>query len=437
MIQSQSNTQTKEAYDKQHYESACCKQIHPDNIYYRALIKGYQPANLDEAHILEIGCGIGTDLIPFAISFPNTQCTGIDLSSSQIKRAQDSAKALNIKNISFIAEDITNKHAIEEKLQGQKYDYIYCHGVLSWVDTNTQTKILEFCEQHLSPNGFAAISYKTLPGGYLDKAVQDIMAFDARQIIEPKQKVERSRNFLDIMATNALEDTPFRKSFAQIFKNENNELASFSDSYIYHDHLNESSQAFYLQEFADRASGHNLKYVCDAAIDEPIFNGALQNYTANMSDIEREQYSDFISARRFRISILTHGLNTPSQITSNIEHENELTDKIVSVSSEQPKAFPLALYQVSENKEKSMLTNIRRESIKTTLFMNLIILYANGENTKNDILDALKAHNDNGDFTLKAGNGDIIRAENARNSALNEALERQLKVLTDAGLIIC
>jgi cyclopropane fatty-acyl-phospholipid synthase-like methyltransferase len=49
--------------------------------------------------VLELGCGMGGNLIPMALGMPKSTFTGFDLSGVQVERAKEMIAALELRNI--------------------------------------------------------------------------------------------------------------------------------------------------------------------------------------------------------------------------------------------------------------------------------------------------------------------------------------------------
>ena len=137
-----------------------------------AALFGMDPPEISSARVLELGCASGGNLIPHAVSYPQAQFVGVDLSHRQVVQGQSEITALNLKNIEIRHASITELEPGKEK-----FDYVICHGVFSWVPDVVQDHILELCHANLTPNGVAYISYNTYPGWHMRGMVRDMMQY--------------------------------------------------------------------------------------------------------------------------------------------------------------------------------------------------------------------------------------------------------------------
>jgi cyclopropane fatty-acyl-phospholipid synthase-like methyltransferase len=139
---------TSTPYDLVPYDNFPSAQTHPDRMATVAILWGLEPPAVDRCRILEIGCAAGGNLIPMAVGLPQSSFFGIDLSARQIADGQRVVTELGLKNIELKQIDI-----LDVSPEWGEFDYIICHGIYSWVPATVQDKILDICQQNLSPNG--------------------------------------------------------------------------------------------------------------------------------------------------------------------------------------------------------------------------------------------------------------------------------------------
>lgn len=303
------------SYDQVPYESFPYALTHPLHLKTIGSLFGMTPVDPSKAKVLELGCAAGGNIIPLALKYPKAHFVGVDLSEVQIKEGQKHIKALGIKNLDLKCVSIADI----DKSYGT-FDYIICHGVLSWVPENVSSAIFDICSSSLSPNGMAYISYNTLPGWNMVRSIRDMMLYHSNMFSDKGHKVQQARLLLDFVKDSLAET---KTPYAEFLKSEATLLAQQPDAYILHEHLEENNRQFYFHEFMEEASKRSLQYVGDTNLAS-MFMGNLPAKVVEklqaVTDIVRsEQYMDFINNRRFRGTILCHNkvsLNRSLQMES-------------------------------------------------------------------------------------------------------------------------
>lgn len=288
-------------YDEVPYASFPYAHTHPDQMAVLASLFRMEHPRPETARVLELGCAGGGNIIPLALRYPQAKFTGIDLSPKQIATANEMKKALGLENISFEAQDIM---AFDLKKHKGAFDYIICHGVYSWVPEQVSNRILELCRECLSDNGFAFISYNTLPGWNAVRSIAEMMRFHSNRFKNPKEKILEARKLLNFLSETA----PEGSSLKTIIEEEKEHLAGANDSYLFHDHLENTNRQFYLHEFAADLKKHGLDYVGDSSIASMFVENLNPKAMATLKVLNdavlQEQYMDFVLNRRFRCSIV-------------------------------------------------------------------------------------------------------------------------------------
>ena len=265
-----------------------------------ALLFGLNPAPPSKAKILELGCAGGGNLIPLALRYPNSQFLGIDYSMVQVDQAQQQINALGLNNIRIQHGDVTHYSANE------KYDFVICHGVYSWVAEATQSAILRICRDVLTDHGVAYVSYNTYPGWRLRQVVREAMLFHAGAHADTAQRLTQGRAFLQF-----LQQTSDPASiFGQMLKIESDMIANYRDDYVLHEHLEQHNAPCYFKDFMAQADMHQLAYLGEANFIEMLpqhFSAEVQRSLEQASGgniVLTEQYMDFLRNRYFRQTLL-------------------------------------------------------------------------------------------------------------------------------------
>ena len=289
-------------YDETPYESYPYAQTRPENLKAIAHIFGLETPALETARFLELGCASGGNMITHATHYPKAKFVGIDLSQVQVDMGNKQIKALGLKNMELKAMSITD---INKSLG--EFDYIICHGVLSWVPENVRDAIFRVSQENLSKNGIAYISYNTLPGWNMVRTIRDMMMFHSHNFKDIKEQVQQSRLLLDFVK-DSLDGT--NSPYGEIMSAEAKLLSSQPDHYLRHDHMEDINFQFYFHEFMKDAAKHGLQYLGDAALASMYVGNLpkqISEKLAEVTDIVRsEQYMDFVTNRRFRSTILCH-----------------------------------------------------------------------------------------------------------------------------------
>ena len=290
------------SYDEIPYSDNCFPYTHPDHLATVATLHGLTPPPVENCRVLELGCARGGNLIPMALGLPNGRFVGIDLSRRQIAEGHAIIEKLGLRNI-----DLQTLSIIDVGEQTGQFDYIVCHGVYSWVPGPVRDKILAICSTSLAPSGVAYVSYNTYPGWHERGMVRELMAYHVRNTREAPDRVERARGFLEELVRVLPAET---SSYARIIRSEGEFLRGVSNTYVYHEHLEETNHPEYFHEFIGQARAKGLSFLAEARtpglIDNlsPEARLAIEHWASD--DVAREQYLDFLCNRTFRRTLLCH-----------------------------------------------------------------------------------------------------------------------------------
>lgn len=296
------NATTAQAYSDLPYPGQCVPEMHPNRLAVIATLFGLQPAHPNRCRVLELGCGSGGSLIPFAHTLPASAFLGIDITPSAIAAAQSSAKKLGMSNVEFRCADIL-------QLPGDIgiFDYIVAHGVYSWVPAEVREKMLHLCRAHLAPHGVAYISYNARPGSDLRRMLRDIMLFHAAQAETPLERVQQGRAVTEFLA----EAKAGNEMYTRVMEWNRERIARMNDALFFHDDLAAINEPFFFYEFVRQAAAHDLQYLGEADFFlmterrfEPHLRQQLEKLGGNL--LTSEQYMDFLSGRAFRQTLVCH-----------------------------------------------------------------------------------------------------------------------------------
>jgi len=283
-------------YDQIPYETTARIEMHPDRLAAVGRLYGMEPAPVDRCRYLEIGCGSGASIVPLAYLLPESRFVGVDAAEAPIAAGERMRAALGIGNLTLRAGDLRDLGP-----ESGEFDYIAAHGVYSWVPAEVRDALLRVCRQRLAPNGIAFISYNTLPGRHAFRFLRDLMLFHARGISGPAQRLAAARWSAQFLAASPR----LPEAWRPLIEADTATVLHASDSWLFHDDFAEVNDPVYFHQFAAHAARHGLQYLGDSDPPE-MFDpqGLLKPVTGDV--IEREQYMDFLKARRFRQTLLCH-----------------------------------------------------------------------------------------------------------------------------------
>jgi SAM-dependent methyltransferase len=297
------NASLARAYDQLPYRGHAFPDTHPDNLRTRAQLAGLDaPPPVTNCRVLEIGCGIGTNLLPMAQTLPDSRFVGIDISTAQIEVARKSAHAARIRNIELRCQDLLHVNVEDEK----PFDFIIAHGFYSWVPPVVRDKLLLICRQLLSATGIAYVSYNTLPGWRLKQIGREMMQFHARQQTEPAAQLRKAREAMAFAA----QPCPAPLAYKDVVARLRDELEPMPDWYLLHEQLGTVNEPVYFEQFISHVKEHALNYVGSATsrreMSMPLLAPAVRQQIESLSTdpIAREQYLDFLTGKMFRQSVL-------------------------------------------------------------------------------------------------------------------------------------
>jgi len=288
-------------YDSLPYPSMPMAYTQPAHLAALATLFGLQAPLADRARVLELGCAAGGNIIPLAARFPDAAFLGIDLSQRHVDDGRARIAQAGLTNVTLNQGDLTVLN-----LNGERFDYIICHGVFSWVPKPVQDAIFRLCRDNLTPHGMAAISYNVLPGWHSRMAIRDICLHYAGGEGTPRQRTARARAALEHIAEASDPSDPY----GVLIRTEAKRLKSVPASYILGEFLAPANTAFHVRDFIHRAQDYQLGYLCEAdllAAVPPTLKPAIRDRLTSFATPDRtvaEQDIDYLTGRLFRRSIL-------------------------------------------------------------------------------------------------------------------------------------
>ena len=247
------------SYDVLEYPPRPFVQTHPDRLATLATLFGLSPTPPARCRVLELGCGVGGNLLPMAAALPGATFVGIDNAAVPIARARELTERLGLGNVSFHPVGI---EAYEPP--AEPFDYVIAHGVYSWVPEPVRDALLALCARVLSPDGVAYVSYNALPGGHLRQMLRGVLAAGLGGVEEPRERVAAARRFLALLVEAGEADDELVPTLGRAAR----EVIDRDDAFLFHDVLADDNQPYYLHEFVASAKAHGLAYLAEAQFSE-------------------------------------------------------------------------------------------------------------------------------------------------------------------------
>ena len=287
------------AYDLVRYRSVALPQLHPDRLATHARLFRLEPAPVEACRVLEVGCGDGANLLPMAAALPESTFVGIDIAPTPIAEGRERVAAWGLPNLDLRALDLTEAGDLGT------FDYIFAHGVYSWVPEPVREGLMALFARCLAPQGVAFVSYNALPGGHLRRQTREMMQYHIAGIDEPARQMKQARALLDFVIDAQPPDTYYRV----LLEKERELSQAYTDQHLFHDHLAEHNRPFYFHEVAAHAARHGLRYLAEAdfaAMQDRTFPPATRAALRQLEGdpIRREQMLDFLRNRMFRQTLL-------------------------------------------------------------------------------------------------------------------------------------
>lgn len=333
--------QTLASYDAIPYESIPITETHVEGLAALGRLFGVPTADPQGCRVLELGCAEGGNLIPMAFYLPGSQFVGLDLSQRQIAIGQRLIAALGLTNVALLHRDVMQ--ATDDL---GRFDYIIAHGLYSWVPEPVQARVLEISARQLAPGGIAYVSWNALPGWHTRAVMRDMLRAHTRALTDPAERLEAAYRFLAAYGPAFAAEAG---DLADILAAEVAYLQKAPPSYVYHEYLAETNTPLLFSEFMARAAQHGLRYVADVDLHTLLphtLTGKAQAAVAHLGDRqERIQAMDFLRARRFHRSLLTHAATPVAEapdlavFRSLAFHADLTSDEEIDLGTTAPQGF--------------------------------------------------------------------------------------------------
>jgi SAM-dependent methyltransferase/methyltransferase-like protein len=288
-------------YDEVPYTSTVRPQTHPDRLATLATLFGMRPTAIEACRVLELGCNDGANLIPMAYALPGSAFVGVDLAAQPLALGRATIARLGLTNVQLLQRDV-----MDGADDLGRFDYIIAHGLYSWVPAPVRERLLATAQACLTANGVFYVSFNAHPGGHFRNLARELMLVHTGGIDDPADKVRRGLEIVQFVATSKPEADLYRMVLAK----ELERLTTAGFEAVFHDDLAAVNESVAFAGFMADARRAGLRYLADADPTElkpkgfaPEVLAAIDGFAAG-DRIRREQYTDLLTCRRFRQTLL-------------------------------------------------------------------------------------------------------------------------------------
>jgi SAM-dependent methyltransferase len=217
-------------YDTVAYPAPVLDIMSPDRLRAAGLLHGWRGPEVASARLLEIGCGDGVNAIAFAAANPNARAVGFDFSREAIARGHALVAAADIRNAVLEVGDI-----VTYPRDGEPFDYITCHGVLTWVPEDVRHALMDLIATRLAPGGIAYMSYDALPGAAAKQALVRFLRSNIDPAAEPAEMKARAQAIIAILDRTQSADSGLRGQIDFLLQT----IEGYDPNFFFHDWLAE------------------------------------------------------------------------------------------------------------------------------------------------------------------------------------------------------
>ena len=345
-------------------------QAHIERMALSARVFGMETIPLENARVLELGCGDGSNIVNMALHFPNAEFVGIDGSTVHIERGRKMLNYAGAINVTLEAMDI--RHVQE---QFGFFDYIICHGVFSWVPEDVREHILRICRELMTPLGIGYISYNAYPGWKQYEMLREMMDFHVVRQEDQKEQILQARALIRFLSAH-IRDTD-KDPYGKFIASKEDFILGLSDEYLYHEYLEAYNQPYWFYEFIKLLNKNTLQYLGDAdfismlSLHWPNETKEILHKISS-TQYELEQYMDMLRGRRFRCTLFVHYAR---EVTREIEpnvfkdfyYSYKACDKWSSLDATKEAKKPLETEQTSEEVIAKLLNSVEHSKIEKSI----------------------------------------------------------------------
>ena len=239
-----------------------------------------------------------------AAANPEGEFVGIDAIEGHVRHARSVARAARLSNVRFL--HCTFEQALARRFKA--FDYVFAHGVYTWVSDTNADRLFELARRFLKPGGLYAMGYNVEPGWSSLRPVQRLL-FELGQrecTHDQGPAITRALQRLSELTRAGARALSLPPHAARIVEM----LPGLPVSYLTHEYLNSAWRPVFVTEAHARARQHGLEFVASANVETRRMDFVLRSeareiVAAQEDPVLREFLIDLCLNRSFRSDVFT------------------------------------------------------------------------------------------------------------------------------------
>ncbi|MFO0548076.1 MAG: class I SAM-dependent methyltransferase [Polyangiaceae bacterium] len=274
----------------------------PHKLSLSSWLHGGPRGALEGVRVLELGCGEGENLLPLAFYDPAGTYVGLDPDEERVAAARAAATELGLGNVRFDVIDPMAPPAGSE----ERFDYIIVRDYLARIPERARLSTLRLCRSALAEQGLVYVDYPVAPGA----AIQGLV----RAMLQPlagegdlRARAERiKQGAASLRALLTTSEHPYPALLSRALES----VAEAPLAEVAREILEDPGQALLHRDVIALATSSRLRFVCDAAFDQPE-GRAPDDVRAELAGMgllgsDQDQALDVLAFRRTRATVLCH-----------------------------------------------------------------------------------------------------------------------------------
>lgn len=277
----------------------------PAHLNMIALAGGFPVGDLSQPYTwCDYGCGDGYTANVMAAANPAGTFYGVDSAPDAIAHATALSEAAGLPNSRFLARRLAE--LMDDDLP--PLDFAVMPGLLSWVDEQTRTALLDEAARRVKPGGMVLMAYNALPGWSARLPLRDMMYSLTPDGMDPVKRVQRG---LEWMMRLKDADAPYFRDNPAVGA-VLDQLTRLDPRAVARDYFNPDLRPFHFAQVNAELDRRGFTFAGSATgflnmVDLSVPHALQDDFRAVTSRVELESKRDFLRNEAFRQDIWVKG----------------------------------------------------------------------------------------------------------------------------------